>query len=540
MWRCRQRLNLATLAGLTALAIHAQNAGPQYTGSISGRVTNSVTGAGIEGANVRACLTLDGCFRADNSQQAVTDSAGTFRIDGIPDGQYIIDLAPMQGFMPAFVAQGSPAPSTVHVSGDTRLNLDLQMTPFASVRGRVLDPEGKPAAGIIVKLDGTACRDCAPLDMKETDEDGAFEFESVPPGFPTILSATPKRPASDQANAKDEERVVTTYYPSEVDIDQATLIKLQGLDLIGYDIRLQTALGHSIRGVVVGVDGKPARAAMVSVSKPVSGMITMVRGAWYGIPQEGAGAEPGETKSDGTFVFPPVLEGDWRVRAVQRKDDYLAGGSGAAEVTVSKSDIENLEIRLTQSFAVEVTADWGDSPPAKVPLTLATVRPLDGPLGLPPDPAEPGKPQRYDLYAGRYFIGPGAAPTPGFYAAAAMLENRDVPGQVAELSGPTSLKMIFKTGGGSVRGMVENGAEALVALLGDATATARLGYSGRCDANGAFFIRDLPPGEYTAIAVRGPLGDPLRPEFASLLVTNGKRVKVEGGAAAQMDLRVSK
>jgi hypothetical protein len=536
-------VRLSPIFVITALAIRAQNAGSQNTGSISGRVTNSVTGAGIEGANVRACLTIGACFSGE-SPRATTDAAGVFRIDRIPDGQYMIDLAPMQGFMPAFVAQGGPAPATVHVSGDTRLTLDLQMTPFASVRGRVLDPEGKPAAGIIVKLDGTACRDCAPLDMKETDEEGEFDFESVPPGLPTILSATPKRPASDQANASDEERMVTTYYPSVVDIDQATPIKLQGLDLIGYDIRLQKALGHSIRGVVIGVDGKPARAAMVSVSKPVSGMITMVRGAWYGIPQEGTGAEPGETKSDGTFVFPPVLEGDWRVRAFQRKDDYLAGGSGAVEVTVSKIDIEKLEIRLTPSFPVEVTADWGDSPPAKIPPSLepslATIRPLDGPPGFPPDPAEPGKPQRYDLYAGRYFIGPGAAPTPGFYAAAAMLENRDVLGQVVELSGLTSLRMIFRTGGGSVHGTVENGADALVALLADATATARLGYSGRCDANGAFFIRDLPPGEYTAIAVQGPLGDPLRPEFASLLVTNGRRVKVEAGAAAQVDLRVSR
>jgi hypothetical protein len=516
---------------------------PLMGGSISGRVTNSVTGAGIEGATVRACLTLDGCFRGE-SPRATTDAAGVFRIDGMPDGQYTIDLGPMQGFRPGFGALGGPAPSAVHVSGDTRLNLDLQMTPFASVRGRVLDPEGKPAAGIIVKLDGSVCRDCAPLDMKETDADGEFEFEGVPPGLATILSATPKRPASDQANAKDEEHMVTTYYQSVVDIDQAALIKLQGLDLIGYDIRLQTALGHSIRGVVVGVDGKPARAAMVSVSKPVSGMIVMVRGAWYGIPQEGAGAEPGETKSDGTFVFPPVLEGDWKVRAVQRKDDYLAGGSGAAEVTVSKVDIENLEIRLTPSFPVEVTADWGDSPPAQFPPmfepSIATIRPLDGPPAFPRDPPEAGKPQLYDLYAGRYFIGPGPAPTPGFYAAAAILENRDVLGQVVELSGPTPLKMIFKTGGGSVRGKVENGADALVALLADATPTARLGYSGRCDANGAFFIRDLPPGEYTAVAVRGPLGDPLRPEFASLLVTNGKRVKVEAGAAAQVDLRVSK
>jgi len=47
--------------------------------------------------------------------------------------------------------------------------------------------------------------------------------------------------------------------------------------------------------------------------------------------------------------------------------------------------------------------------------------------------------------------------TPGHYLAAAMLGNRDVLGQVVELSGPTSLKMIYKSGGGSVRGTVENG-----------------------------------------------------------------------------------
>ena len=50
----------------------------------------------------------------------------------------MFDLAPLQGFMPAFVAQLGPPP-WVRVSGDRRF--DLQMTPSTSICGGVLDPE---------------------------------------------------------------------------------------------------------------------------------------------------------------------------------------------------------------------------------------------------------------------------------------------------------------------------------------------------------------------------------------------------------------
>ncbi len=87
--------------------------------------------------------------------------------------------------------------ATVKVSGDTRF--DLQMFPPVSLRGRVLDPKGKPAEGIVVKLTG------APETM--TNEEGASLIEDVPPGL-WKLSATPV-----EAELKDEERVATTYYP---------------------------------------------------------------------------------------------------------------------------------------------------------------------------------------------------------------------------------------------------------------------------------------------------------------------------------------
>ena len=485
---------------------------PAVGGSIEGRVTNSVTGAGIGDAVLSMWIRTE----RGVTQQATTDDTGAFRIAGIADGQYEIEVS-KDGFFGADIAGPSPA---IRVFGDTRF--DLKMTPGAGLRGRVLDPEGKPVAGIAVKL-GSAYGE-------NTDEKGEFVFKNLPPATFT-LSATPKL----QPAAKEEQRVVTTYYPSAVDSAQAVPIKIEGVDLFGYDIRLETAAARIIRGVVIDVDGKPAPHATVSVSKPAPGpvpgiatMITMARGNIINWPQSIAAAESVETKEDGTFVFPPLPEGDWSVRAALRPEE---GRRGRIEVRVSKDDIDNLEIRLEQPFHIEVTADWGDAPkPAAPPAPLMLV-PLDGQQGaLSPS---------LNGFAGRYVAGPALASTPGFYLAAAMLSNRDVLGQVVDLSGPTSLKMIYKTGGGSVRGTVEKGANSVVALIVDETSALRRGYGARCDADGGFVIPDVPPGEYTAVAVRDA-SDLVGPDFPSLLTAGGKRVTVDAGSAEQVELRVSK
>jgi hypothetical protein len=517
---------------IRAIALASVIAFQAAGGSISGRVTNSVTGAGIGGVEVSACILsspLAGVCQRDRDtiQHAVTDDLGAFRIAGIPDGQYTVMPPIADGYFPT---KFGPTPS-IRVAGDTRF--DLQLTPLASVRGRVLDPEDAPAAGIAVKLG---------VWQSVTDEKGEFVFEDVPSFDSFTLSATPK----PQADAKDEARIVTTYYPSVVDSDQAMRIHVDGVDLFGYDIRLRTAPARAIRGVVIDVDGKPAPHARVTISKRGSGMVTMVRGPFnlLRLGQYVAAAEPVETKEDGTFAFPPVLEGDWRVRAVlDTWSENRSARSGTAEIRVSTrdaegGDIDDLEIRLEQPFEIEVTADWGDSPPATNPPTFMMVMPLDGAEGGPPSDAKPGQPQRLKGFTGRYFIGPGGV-TPGYYVAAAMLDNRDVLGQVVELSGLAALKMIYKTGGGSVRGTVEKGAYATVVLMADATPASRIGIGVQCDADGGFSIPDVPPGEYTAVAFQ-EFNLVASPEFPSLLAASGKSVKVEAGSAAQVDLRVAR
>jgi hypothetical protein len=517
-------LAIATLAPL----LSAQNG----SSSLSGRVVNSVTRAGIADAQVRVCRNGSAppgmiVCALDQTPTAVTDETGAFRLTGLVDGPYILLPVPKEGFFPT-----TRAGSQITITGDTRL--DLEMTPLAGVRGKVLDPEGKPAAGVVVALD-SRCNGCTAIDVSITNEDGEYEFTGLPPNDSLILSASPKT-----QDPKAEEKIVTTYYPSLVDRDLAQGVRSEGIDLFGYDIKLRTAPAHSVRGVVVDDDGKPVPKAIVSIVKPASGMVAAFRGDFPSPPAEVPVAEPSETRDDGTFTFPSVLRGNWTLRAV----GGLPTHAGSAEVSVSDSEVEDVQVRIAPAFDIELQTDWGDSPPSqrpvKIPANLGSFVPLDSPRPLPPPgDLQPGQVPRFNGFAGNYLVALGNAPA-GYYLAAVLLDNRDVLGQVTEISAGDSLKLIFKTDGGTVRGTVENGADTMVWLMADPTASGRLGYGAQCDGGGAFLIRDVPPGEYTAVAMRRPLPGPTSPEFLGLLAANGKRVRVEAGSSAQLDLRVAR
>src|SRR5204863_459140 len=112
-------------------------------------------------------------------------------------------------------------------------------------------------------------------------------------------------------------------------------------------------------------------------------------------------------------------------------------------------------------------------------------------------------------------------------------DNREVIGQVVELTGPATLKLTYKTGGGSVRGTVEGGANAMVVLLADPGPGTRFGVSASCDSQGAFLLRDVPPGVYTIAAFR-QVGGMILPELLSGMAAGGKSVRVEQAAEAQV------
>jgi hypothetical protein len=201
-----------------AQAVSAQNG----SASLSGRVINSVTKAGIPGVGLRLCrmhppsvnaegLTVD-CDPVGTS--AVTDDTGAYHMTGIAEGEYEVIPAVKEGFRPLI---GPPPPVTI--SGDT--HSDMTLTPLATVHGRVLDPDGNPAKSVVVGLDVAACNRCTANEVI-TDAEGEFTITGVPPGDSMILTASAKF-----QDTEAEEKMVTTYYPSEIDRDLAEHIRIR-------------------------------------------------------------------------------------------------------------------------------------------------------------------------------------------------------------------------------------------------------------------------------------------------------------------------
>ena len=107
----------------------------QDTGSIEGVVTNAVTHTPV--ANVRVVVDQASGPDSNQPQIAVTDASGVYRLDQLASRDYVVTFSAN-----TYVSTISPV---VHVSsGAVRVNADL--SPSATLHGRVLDDEGQPAA----------------------------------------------------------------------------------------------------------------------------------------------------------------------------------------------------------------------------------------------------------------------------------------------------------------------------------------------------------------------------------------------------------
>ncbi len=149
-----------------------------------------------------------------------------------------------------------------------------------------------------------------------------------------------------------------------------------------------------------------------------------------------------------------------------------------------------------------------------------------------------------NVYPGSYQILPGPAP-PRYYLDSIRLGGYDALGPRVEVApGVQPLTVVYKFGGGTVRGKVENCASGTVRLLPRDNAMWRPGFLlfAPCDSNDRYQIPAVRPGKYYVLAIAG---DSPAPWYATMwdddsLVNNASTVTVRAGESSLADLRAIK
>jgi hypothetical protein len=531
---------------LLAAALPAQDGA-----TVEGAVANSLTGAGVAGVTVRLWT------QKGTHYETTTDAAGAYRITGMSPGDYD-SLFEKTGF--GEIESDSNAPFTVprrlHVApAKDSFRLDHQLAPLATVRGRVINADGTPAAHVEVTIT------IGPDGFTTTNDQGEFVIDKLRPGSYSIRADPPKPDQAKTAKPvlRDGERIETvpTFYPSVTDKTSAPLVTVRaGSDQAGFDIRMQAVPVYRVSGIVIDDSGKPVSGAYVSLSTSsedsyLSGQMGLgyPQGARYLLTGRWPGEEGGgvSTKADGRFLFSSVRSGDWRAAASSdRGRDPVTHGdiewSGEAGALVSRHDLDDIEIRVAPPFTRDGVVDWGDLPvhPAA---RQAYVWLISSDTGRPAMAlASMGGPLHFEnIAAGRYRIFPLPVLGSAYYPAAVLLADRDVTGQEVVLNATSPpIRLVMKANPGTVRGLVENGAGSTVLISRQTSRDLDPLLSVPASPDGAFQIPGLPPGDYSIVAFdRVSTGQNSSARLSTILAP-ASRVHVDEGATATVQLQVNR
>jgi len=407
-------------------AAHSASAQSGSAGVVRGTVTDP-TGAVIPGVEVGPARAAGNGLKFLKFRNW-TGPSGEFRFSDLTPGEHSFSFE-KDGYY-------SEGPTTVRVEAQGIVHLRKELDPLTTINGRVLDPGNRGMRRISVELltgRGQYLR------TVPADDVGAFQVRNLHPGA-YLLRAIPNRASVQTSTLR-----APSYYPGVPTVAEASPIRVNGEKAIdGCDIRLSAPTAFGIRGRVVDPAGNPVAQATVRLKSADT----------HYLFERGAADAQAHSDRDGRFEFPAVTAGHWHLWAESGKL------MGFVPVAMTRSDHDGVDIQLARPFRLAVTMDG-----AGVPIHLL---PVDGPLeqevhsGSPKD----GKIALEGVYPGRYWF---YQSTPkGEYLDAILLGERDVLGWEVDLAeGAPPIRMLYKQGGGTVRGTVAQGGGVTVVLVPD-------------------------------------------------------------------------
>jgi hypothetical protein len=206
----------------------------------------------------RARVEIEGGGR---SSAVETDAEGEYRVEGLAPGDYTVRLK-----LPETLFIHGPE-RKVSIAGSVCVGEWFSVEPNGRLVGRVFDSEGRPAAGVSLRLKAAGrkkLRHHGYTTATATAPDGTYEFKGVPPGRYVIQMRF------DGEGMYGGTPFPLIYHPNVSDREQAEVVEIgEGARVEGYDLRLPPRpAARTIEGTVTYPDGTPAAELSVNYSSP--------------------------------------------------------------------------------------------------------------------------------------------------------------------------------------------------------------------------------------------------------------------------------
>lgn len=520
---------------LTPFVLNAQEAQP--SASISGTVIDVVTKQPLPSVEIRARNLWPG-FSSPHIGSAMSDSAGHFAMDALPEGRYFI-FASREGYIGHRIA-GTSSRWVLLTAGQHINDLTIELTPGATISGHIKSIDGKPLAGVSVEVlryfqsdSGKQLRSVG--EPVSTGAGGDYRISNLPSGEYYPHAIPPAK--SGDSKSVPKEMFAPTYYPNALDAASATELTVHlGSDAAGVDFTLTPVHAVTVTGRVLAVGPKPDAA-------PVQVFLIS--------------NQPGSFRRDATAD----AKGNFRLRGVTSGDYTLVGLIEPANSTskplwgqrtlqVGTTSIHNADLRIGTGVQLAGKIQINDSSTVDFTQLTATLSPQGNSsvttlmpavenVNLMPD----GSFTFCNVPDGKYLIEINPLPQGYFLKSNSTADFIEDGISISNSLSPPTLDFTLSSDAPQVTGSVlmedmpAAGAWVVLTPQGSRRNQTRFSKRAISDSSGRFSIKGIVPGDYKILAFqvveRNSLADP---DFLERFEDRGESIHLREGDAPNLSL----
>jgi len=521
----------------------AQQQFEEGTAKVEGTVTHRRTGEPVG----RAMVYLT---KSDGSQglSLMAGADGKFVFEKVARGVYRV-TAERRGFLRGEYGTrryGQRGGLITLTDGQELKGADVKLDPQSVIAGQILDENGEPMPRVQVmawKRLPAAGRQGGPAGNDATDDRGEFRIAGLGPGKYFLQATAFGREVGLARNVRradggETDSYVSTYFPVTTEMASATPIELGvGQEFLGLSMQVKKARVFRVKGTIQGGETPGLR------------VMAVPRGRVRGFVGPGMNTS---VSRDGRFELSGLAAGSYTVMAMRGGGPGGPGGTARAVVEVGSADVEGVQLVFGTALSVQggVKVEGGgalESGNLRVYLVNDEVQfaspsarvNADGTFSI--DGVMPDRYRLATIYMGR-----------GYYVKSATMGGQDVKGKVLDFTSGAAgrIEVVLGNKPAAVSGTVSKAAQeslpGMVVLVAEGAEVEQMGsgpmptnrWEVSVDQNGAFFMDNVPPGEYRVYAFEEfDANEMYDPEYLKKVEGASEKVKLGEGESKTLSLK---